>query len=129
MSGKRTKLTAILLHCAVRELEEELRLSVDPKTLELKGAILSNVSEGTSKHVALVYEWRAQTDEVEVALSNAEFFERTGNSLSGTFLGWDAVLKEHEKGELTEEWSSQIIRNLVAETSGKARRDLFDVAR
>lgn len=116
-----------ILHCAVRELEEELRLSVEPKSLVLKGAIHSKVDEGTSKHIALVYEWKAQTDDVEVALSNAEFYERTGNALSGTFISWDEILSEHDKGELTEEWSSQIVKNLTSETAGKAKRDLFDI--
>lgn len=115
-----------LLHCAVRELEEELRLSIEIESLELKGAIHAKVDEGTTKHVALVYEWRAKTDEVEIALSNSEFFERMGNSLSGTFIDIDTLLNEQETGELGEEWSAQIVKNFVNETKGKAKRDLFD---
>lgn len=116
-----------LIHCAAREIEEELRLCVEPQSLQLKGAIYARVDEGTSKHVALVFEWRAKTDEVEVALSNAEFFERMGNSLSGTFITVDALLKEYEAGEIGEEWSAHIVKNFIAETSGRAKRDLFDV--
>jgi predicted NUDIX family phosphoesterase len=115
-----------LIHCAAREIEEELRLCVEPHSLQLRGAIYARVDEGTSKHVALVFEWRARTDEVEVALSNAEFFERMGNSLSGTFIAVDALLREYEGGEIGEEWSGHIVKNFIAETSGKAKRDLFD---
>ena len=117
-----------LVQCAVRELEEELRLAVEPDTLVLRGAIHSRVDEGTLKHVALVYEWQAKEEDVEVALSNAEFFERTGNALSGTFISAEQILVEHERGELTEEWSSQIVKNFLGETSQGARRDLFDSA-
>lgn len=111
--------------CAVRELEEELRLAVRPEDLGLLGAIHSKVSGGTTKHVAIVYEWRADTDDVEVALSNSEFFERRGNSQSGSFVPIDHLLKEYEANKLTEDWSCHILTTLMRETSARASRDLF----
>lgn len=115
-----------ILFGAIRELEEELRLAVNPNELALKGAIHANVTEGTRKHVALVYEWRASTDEVEIALSNAEFFERKGNSLSGRFVSVETILAEHQEGKLKEEWSNQIVKNFIVEIAGQAKKDLFD---
>ena len=117
-----------ITHCAVRELEEELRLAVDPADLDLLGAIHSKVSGGTTKHVALVYEWRSNADDVEVALCNAEFFERRGNSQSGSFVSADKLLREYESKKLTEDWSCHIITSLMKDTSGKASRDLFQAA-
>ena len=113
-------------NCAIRELQEELRLRVEPDQLNLLGAVYSDISAGTSKHVALVYEWRAETDDVSIALSNSEFFERRGNSLSGTFVSADSLGKMLEKKNLTEEWSSQIIRNLLPDTAGSISPGLFD---
>lgn len=115
-----------ITNCAVRELEEELRLCIDPKDLDLLGAVYSDSSEGTSKHIAIVYEWRAETDDVAVALSNAEFFERRGNSLSGSFVSPDSLLDMIDEKKLTEEWSEQIIRNLLPATAKNATPSLFD---
>ena len=66
---------------AVRELQEELRLSIEPRELEILGAVWVRGREGdrTRRHVAIVYEWRARTDDVAVALSATEFFERRGH--------------------------------------------------
>src|SRR5207249_232608 len=75
-----------VLACAQRELQEELRLCVEADELRLLGAIYRDLGERTAKHAAIVYEWRAQTDEVAVVLSSAEFFERRGTSLSGNFV-------------------------------------------
>ena len=78
--------------CAIRELQEELRLSVEEEELALLGAVWIRAGtrpgfpDKTSRHVAVVFEWRAQTDDVAVALSATEFFERRGTSLSGTFV-------------------------------------------
>lgn len=103
---------------AIRELHEELRLSLEPKSLRLLGAIHADLGGSTSKHVAIVYEWRAETDDVAVALSNAEFFERRGTSLSGKFIPV-AQLPAHLKGAAgqPEPWSEQILNNFLGETS------------
>ena len=102
------------VQCALRELQEELRLFVEPEELKLLGAVYRDEGDRTSKHVALVYEWRAQTDDVAVALSTAEFFERRGTSLSGKFVPLTEVAEDVESGKLSEEWSADIIRELLA---------------
>lgn len=105
-----------LLQCILRELQEELRLSVEPNELELKGAIYSDENPHSGKHIALVYEWRARTDDVVVAL-NSEFFERRGTSLSGTFVSVEDLLKEVENEKLTEQWSVEIVTEILAKGS------------
>ena len=62
---------------------------------------------------------------VEVALSNSQFFERRGNSLSGSFVSADHHLKEYEKRELTEDWTCHMLTTLMRETSGRASPELF----
>jgi hypothetical protein len=62
----------------------------------------------------VVYEWRAETDDVAVALSSAEFFERRGTSLSGRFVGLDALIEDVETEKMTEPWSAEIVRKLLA---------------
>ncbi len=37
-----------MLNCAVREIQEELRLRIEPKDLRLLGAIFAQMSSGTS---------------------------------------------------------------------------------
>jgi predicted NUDIX family phosphoesterase/thymidylate kinase len=111
-----------VLHCAVRELHEELRLSVETSELKLLGSIYIPQGERASKHVAIVYEWRAESDDVAVALSNAEFFERRGNSLSGSFVPLDALVSElvsrsKKNRAKTEIWSQEIIREFLAPDS------------
>lgn len=103
-----------LLLCACRELQEELRLSIEPEKLELLGAVYIDSGGQTSKHAAVVYEWRAKTDDVAVALSSAEFFERRGTSLSGKFINLENLAQEVESGKLSEPWSIEIIRSLLA---------------
>jgi predicted NUDIX family phosphoesterase len=61
---------------AIRELEEELRLFATSDQLRLLGAVYLNLEPTSRKHVAFVYEWRAQMDVVEVALCNSEFVEK-----------------------------------------------------
>lgn len=100
--------------CLVRELEEELRLRVDTDSMKLLGAIYLNVDVSSSKHVAIVYEWRAETDDVAIALSNAEFFERRGTSLSGKFFPVEDLISEIENKKLTEPWSDYIVREFIA---------------
>jgi predicted NUDIX family phosphoesterase len=103
-----------LLSCAIRELQEELRLSTDSSKLRLIGSVYSDQGERTSKHIAVVYEWKAETDDVSVALSGSEFFERQGNSLSGSFVGLEELAHDVDLGKLSEPWSAQIVRNLLA---------------
>jgi len=102
-----------LLQCILRELQEELRLSVEPEELVLQGAIYSDENPHSGKHLALVYEWRARTDDVVVALNN-EFFERRGTSLSGTFVSVENLIKEIENEKLTEPWSVEIATEILA---------------
>ena len=111
---------------AVRELEEELRLRVEQSDLNLIGAVYANLNHGTAKHVAIVYEWIARTPEVQVALSAAEFFERHGNSLSGTFESPRKLALQVNSGELSEEWTSLIVKNLLSDTLNATNKDLFD---
>lgn len=102
-----------LVHGAVRELQEELRLSIEPDTLKLLGAVYFDQGERIGKHVAIVYEWFAETDDVSVALSRAEFFERRGNSLSGSFVNVESLIQDVESGKVSEAWSSEIVRSLL----------------
>ena len=102
---------------AVRELQEELRLSVEPRELELLGAVWTRGRDGdrTRRHVAIVYEWRAQTDDVAVALSATEFFERRGTSLSGSFVAPARLATDIDDGRICEPWSVEIARHLLPE--------------
>ncbi|MDO8140456.1 MAG: NUDIX domain-containing protein [Candidatus Brocadiales bacterium] len=102
-----------ILHCIVRELEEELRLRIGPENVFLLGSVY--IDDGSSsKHVAIVYEWRAPTDDVEVALSNSEFFERRGTSLSGKFVNIEALVKDVQARKLDEPWSDYIVSEFLA---------------
>lgn len=114
-----------ILKCITRELEEELRLRVNPDSVSLLGAIYLEDSKSSGKHVAIVYEWRAPTDDVEVALSNAEFFERRGTSLSGKFVELEDIVKEMNTGKNEEPWSGYIIREFLAKDALHIQRCLF----
>jgi predicted NUDIX family phosphoesterase len=103
-----------ILQCALREVQEELRLSLDPHELRLRGAVYSQLDERISKHVAIVYEWRAETDDVAVVLSTAEFFERRGTSLNGSFVPLSELKRDVETGKICEEWSVKIVQELLA---------------
>ena len=111
---------------AIRELNEELSLSLEPKSLRLLGAIHANLGGSTSKHAAIVYEWRAETDDVVVVLSHAEFFERRGTSLSGKFV---QVSELHAKlagpAGQPEPWSEEILRKLLGEGTRLAEMTLL----
>ena len=102
---------------AVRELQEELRISVEPSELELLGAVWIRGRDGdrTRRHVAVVYEWRARTDDVAVALSATEFFERRGTSLSGSFVAPHQLANDVDEGLICEPWSVEIVRRLLPE--------------
>jgi len=114
-----------LVHCALRELQEELRLSLEAKDLVLLGAVYADVGNSTSKHVAIVYEWRAETDDVAVALSSAEFFERRGTSVSGKFVSVEKLIGDVESKKITEPWSVEIIRELMSGDSSQFSKRLF----
>lgn len=103
-----------LIQGALREVREELCLSLEANDLKLIGAIYADVGKKTSQHVAIVYEWRAKTDDVAVVLSNTEFKERRGQSLSGTFVEVEELIEcmSREK-EAMEPWSEEIIRHLL----------------
>ncbi len=105
-----------LLRCAVRELQEELRLSVEESELRFLGSVYVQDGGKTGQHVALVYEWRAETDDVAVALSNSEFFERRGNSLSGRFVPVDNLVEDARKTPAdVEPWSMEILRTFLGQ--------------
>lgn len=114
-----------LLRCAVRELQEELRLNVNCDKLMLLGGVYVDQGGSTAKHVAIVYEWRAETDDVAVALSSSEFFERRGTSLSGSFVSLDQLVQDSQSGKLPEDWSEQIVRHLLP-TGAAYTGNLFD---
>ena len=103
-----------LIQCALREIHEELCLSLDARELKLAGAIYADVGKKTSQHVAVVYEWRAERDDVVVVLSNTEFKERRGQSLSGKFVEVKDLVKTitGEGGDI-EPWSEEIVRHLL----------------
>lgn len=112
-----------ILRCAVRELKEELRLNIEPDELKLIGAVFSDVGD-SAKHVGLVYEWRATTDDVAVSLSNGEFFERRGNSLRGKFVPIEDLAREIQTGTISEAWSHDIVNRLLPKANG-ALEQLF----
>jgi predicted NUDIX family phosphoesterase len=101
---------------AQRELQEELRLNVEQEELQLLGAVYADAGGKTSRHVALVFEWRAETDDVAVTLSSSEFFERRGTSLSGRFVSLEALASDLDNGDLREPWSTEIVRQLLPTT-------------
>ena len=103
-----------LLHCAVRELEEELRLQVVPSALRLMGAVYFGNGESTSRHVGIAYEWQADTNDVSAVLSRSEFFEKSGTSLSGSFCSVDQLAEDVRCNNLIEPWSVELIRNRLA---------------
>jgi predicted NUDIX family phosphoesterase len=104
-----------LISGALRELQEELQISPEAESLELIGAIYSDVGGSTSKHVAIVYQWTAPTDEVDVVLSGTEFFERRGTSLSGKFVAVPELLDNISAGgQKLELWSELIVRKLLS---------------
>lgn len=115
-----------LTHCAIRELEEELRLQVERSSLRLMGAVYFDNGEGTSKHVGIAYEWRAKTNDVSVVLSRSEFYEKSGTSLTGSFCSVGNLVNDvqNKKADqrLDEPWSVELIRNCLAKDE---MEDLF----
>ena len=103
-----------LLHCAIRELEEELRLQIERSSLRLVGATYFGNGDRTSKHVGIVYEWQSETNDVATVLSRSEFFERSGTSLSGSFASVRELAEDVANSRLQEPWSVEIVRNHLA---------------
>ena len=103
---------------ARRELQEELRIYAIPERLSLLGAVYIPSNGSTKKHMAIVYEWRAESDDVEVALCNAEFMEKQGTSLQGTFLSAERIVEEDD----LEEWSREILQALLLKKPQQKRR-------
>ncbi len=116
---------ASITQCVVRELKEELRLSVETNDLVLLGAVWVRNGDRTGMHVALVYEWRAPTDDVAVVLSATEFFERRGTSLSGRFVDVSQLARDVDAGGIHEPWSVEIVRRLLPETAAHTARPLL----
>lgn len=115
-----------LIQGALREVREELCLSLDASDLRLIGAIYADVGKKTSQHVALVYEWRAERDDVVVVLSNTEFKERRGQSLSGKFVEVEDLINSmSDEGEAIEPWSEEIIRHLLGSEMSVRDKLLF----
>jgi predicted NUDIX family phosphoesterase len=116
-----------LLQCAVRELQEELRLRVEHDDLKLIGAVYDSSGGNVSKHVAIVYEWRATSDDVNVVLNATEFFERRGASQSGKFISLSDLVRCVETDQVVESWSVRIARDLLkADESQPPQSALFD---
>lgn len=114
-----------LRYSLTRELHEELRLDVEWSDLKLLGCVYTPNNGKSAKHVAIVYEWRAKTDDVAVSLSASEFYERRGTSLSGTFVSVDELQRAVVSKDITESWSVEIIQNLLAETKNAKNETLF----
>lgn len=110
--------------CAVlRELNEELRLNIEKKDLEVLGALY--IQNGRSaQHVAIVYEWKASKDDVAISISASEFYERRGTSLSGTFMR-EKDLPPEIFDEANDPWSSEIATKLLKLKSSQHARKLF----
>jgi predicted NUDIX family phosphoesterase len=118
-----------LLHGAVRELNEELRLSLEAGSLQLVGAIFTDLGRSTSKHVAIVFQWTAPSNDVDIVLSGTEFFERRGTSLSGKFVEVkelkDLIASPSKSGQTLEPWSELIVREILGAGGGLTGRLLL----
>jgi predicted NUDIX family phosphoesterase len=114
-----------ILRGAKRELQEELRLTVESDELKFLGAVYADSGGKTSKHAALVFEWRAKTDDVAVTLSSAEFFERRGTSLSGTFVPISELAAGVASGQISETWSVEIVREILNVAIPDSQPNLF----
>jgi predicted NUDIX family phosphoesterase len=115
-----------LVRGALRELHEELRLSLAAESLQLIGAIYTDLGGSTSKHVAIVFQWTATSDDVDIVLSGTEFFERRGTSLSGKFVELQELIASLSKTEQTlEPWSELIVREILGAGGGLTGRLLL----
>ena len=103
-----------ILQCALREIQEGLRLGLEPHELKLRGAVYSGRGgEGTPKRAAIVYEWKAKTDDAAIALSGGEFFDGRGTALSGAFVPLKEIARDVDDGKIAEEVSVEIVRELL----------------
>jgi hypothetical protein len=94
--------------------------------LQLVGAIYSDLGGSTSKHVAVVYQWTAESDDVDIVLSGTEFFEQRGTSLSGRFVEVKDLIASLSKTEQTlEPWSELIVREILGAGGGLTGRLLL----
>lgn len=114
-----------IIQCAIREIKEELRLNIDPQSLRFVGVVYFDEGNSTAKHIGIVYEWRAETDDVAVALSNAEFFERRGTSLSGSFTNVKELSDDVDGKKIEELWSVTLVRQYLSEDSLSPKPSLF----
>ena len=114
-----------LIHCAIRELAEELRLQIEAPSLRLIGAVYFDNGGKTSRHVGIAYEWLLPRDDVSIVLSRAEFVERRGTSLKGSFSSVDELVKEVEAKTLKEPWSVELVREGLAEDAFSANPRLL----
>lgn len=115
----------VLAECASRELYEELRVSVDVSELSLLGAIYDRSGERSARHAALVYEWRAPSDDVAIALSSDEFFERHGTSLTGNFVSLEELSHRMRTSDIDESWSMSVADFLLSRSSVRAEDRLI----
>lgn len=114
-----------IIQCAIREIKEELRLNIESQSLSSVGAVYLDEGNSTAKHVGIVYEWRAETDDVAVALSNVEFFERRGTSLSGSFISVKELSDDVDRKKIEEVWSVALVRQYLSEDSFSTMPSLF----
>jgi predicted NUDIX family phosphoesterase len=111
-----------VMHCLLREAKEELKLNIAESEPQFLGAIWErHATPKTAQHVALVFEWRAQSEDVEVCLSNAEFYERRGTSLSGRFVATSELVGK----KIDEPWSSVILENLLTDVRHSVQERLL----
>lgn len=114
-----------IIQCVLRELKEELRLCINESNIKLMGSIYADLGSSTSKHVALVYEWTAETDEVAIVLGHEEFYERRGTSLSGKFINAEELANAINSGNIKEEWSDIIAREYLIKDKYDLSKKLF----
>lgn len=114
-----------LIQCAIREIKEELRLNIESQSLRSTGAVYFDEGNSTAKHVGIVYEWQAETDDVAVALSNAEFFERIGTSLSGSFISVKELSDDINRKKVEELWSVTLVHKYLSDNDLNRKPSLF----
>jgi hypothetical protein len=88
--------------CALREIQDGMQLGLEPHELILRGAVFpGRGGEETPKRAAIVYEWKAKTDDTAIALS-------------GSFVPLKDLARDVDDGKMAEELSVEIIRELLA---------------